>query len=526
MAKAVGIDLGTTFSAAAWVRPDGRTEMIPNSRGDILTPSAVLFRDVEILVGNDALAQSTGAADSLAQWAKRDFGKPLYSRKIMGQQLPPEAIQACILRQLQSDIAKHLNDSFRAVITVPAYFDEPRRRATIEAGRMAGLDVLDIINEPTAAALAYGEQLGYLHSYWDTGVAMRTLVFDLGGGTFDVTMMDIQPRVFTTIATDGDARLGGVDWDKRLADYAATQFQMRTGMDPRLDANSLLELQQQAERAKRLLSTLSNAEVLVRHGGQEFNVPVTRAQFEELTADLLLRTSHTTRSVLTQSGCEWRDVSRILLVGGSTRMPMVFKMLKDMSGVFPDHGVHPDEAVARGAAVYAAQAMEGPGKSIAALDCRITNVNSHSLGVQGVEVETGRRINRIVIAKNTELPVRVTKKFVTTKVDQRSLAVHVLEGESRAPEACTVVGTTIVRNLPAQLPKGTEVYITFEYETNGRLNVSVHVPGTNCRSRLELESSGARTPSQVARWRKVLADKGGFDEVVSAALSELGVPGK
>lgn len=524
--KGVGIDLGTTFSAAAWLRPDGRTEMILNGHGEVLTPSAVLFGDLDILVGQEALRQSTGAADRLAQWAKRDVGKPHFSRLIMGQQLPPEAIQACVLRQIQADAARVLGNDFRAVITVPAYFDEPRRRATMEAGKMAGLDVLDIINEPTAAALAFGEQLGYLHATWDAGVPMRTLVFDLGGGTFDVTLMDIQPRSFCTLATDGDARLGGVDWDKRLVDYFAGEFIRRGGGDPRQDPNSLLKLQLESERAKRLLSVMQETSVVVEHSGQSLTVPIARMQFEELTADLLLRTSHTTRALLTAAGCTWRDISRILLVGGATRMPMVFKMLKDLSGVLPDHSIHPDEAVARGAAVFAAQAISGGNQTIAALDCRITNVNSHSLGVQGLEVETGRRINRIVIPKNTALPVRTTKKFITTKDDQRSLAVHILEGESRMPTACSVVGTTIVRNLPPGLRKGTEVLITFEYGTNGRLQVFVEVPGTMCQSRLELESNGARTATQMARWRQVLTSHVGWSGVSSTASSELGVGAK
>ncbi len=518
----VGIDLGTTFSAVAWLRPDGRTEMIPNARGEVLTPSAVLFNDADIVVGQDAIRLAAGTAERLAQWAKRDVGKAVYSQQIMGQSLPPEAIQACVLRQLQADAVRHLGGDFRTVITVPAYFDDPRRRATLEAGKMAGLDVVDIINEPTAAALAFGEKLGYLTANWDAGVPMRTLVFDLGGGTFDVTLMDIQPRTFRTLATDGDARLGGVDWDKRLVDYCADQFVRHFGSDPRHDANSLLKLQLESERAKRLLSVSTQASVRVEHGGYANEVPIARAQFEELTADLLLRTSHTTRAVLTAAGCTWRDISRILLVGGATRMPMVFTMLKDLSGVLPDHSVHPDEAVARGAAVFAAQAISGGNKAISALDCRITNVNSHSLGVQGLEVETGRRINRIVIPKNTGLPIRITKKFITTKNDQRSLAVHILEGESRVPTACTVVGTTIVRNLPAGLPKGSDVLITFEYGTNGRLQVFVEVPGTTCQSRLELESNGARTDQQVARWRQVLSSHVGWGNVSSTAAGELG----
>jgi molecular chaperone DnaK len=279
----------------------------------------------------------------------------------------------------------------------------------------------------------------------------------------------------------------------------------------------MFRLYVEAERVKRLLSSQLDATISVEHNGAKLAVPIDRARFEELTTDLLSRTGHTTRALLATGASAWRDVSRLLLVGGATRMPMVYRMLQEMSGILPDFSVHPEEAVARGAALYAARVLAGKNQAVVKLDCSITDVNSHSLGVQGVEVETGRRINRILLPKNTPLPARITKRFITTKPGQRSLAVQVLEGESRMPRECTVVGTTIVRNLPPHLPQGSPVNITFQYATNGRLEIFVDVPGTTCRARLELENSGARDPEEVARWRQVLADHANLPGVAGAA---------
>ena len=545
---AVGIDLGTTFCASSWVQANGRTAMIQNRNGDILTPSAVLFEDQAIVVGKDALKARSTQPDRLAELVKRDMGDPFYSKLIQGNQIPPEAIQACILRQLQEDAAHVLKADFEVVITVPAYFDDKRRRATAEAGEMAGLNVLDIVSEPTAAALAFGEELGYLTPSGLSQERMKIVVYDLGGGTFDVTLVELAPGDFRAIATDGDVRLGGHDWDQRLADYAAEQFIKMHRDDPRLDAKSLAMLLAEAEEAKINLSGQRTARIRVEHLGRALDVDVTRDQFEEVTRDLLKRTAHTASQVVRTAGWKWNEVDRLLLVGGSTRMPMVRRMLQELSGLTLEHAVHPDEAVARGAALYAAHllarkqaasaaaaAMQPPVRNAAGTNAAatanqpsitngpppapppapllsVTNINAHSLGVQGIDVQNGRPKNVILIPRNTSLPARKTKKFVTKMPGQRNIIVPVLEGESSVPSACLQVGRMVVQNLPADLPQGSAVLVTFEYGENGRLSVRVQLPGSGLERRLELENESALSPQQTAQWRQVLASNGGLKQ--------------
>ena len=483
--RSVGIDLGTTLCSVAYVDDEGRTKMVPNALGEILTPSYVLFEDDAVIVGKEARKHAAILPDRVAYLVKRDMGQKVYSRPIMGSYMPPEVIQACILRQLQADAAKVVPGRFQTVITVPAYFDETRRRATAEAGQMAGLDVLDIVNEPTAAALSFGEALGYLTSQGQAKESMRVLVYDLGGGTFDATLLDLSPGQFRTIATDGDVRLGGHDWDARLADYAAAEFIRQHGTDAREHPVTYHKLLIDAEEAKHALTVRTMAKLGIEHFGNKTEVSVTRTQFESMTADLLQRTSHTVRQLLNAAGAKWKDVNRILLVGGSTRMPMVAKMLRQVSGVTAEQKVNPDEAVARGAALYGAYLLGKRGPQPAAANFSVTNVNAHSLGVRGIDQATKIKRNSILIKKNTQLPAAASKKFVTKMANQTSLAIQVLEGESLNPDECITVGQALIRDLPPGLPEGYPVEVTFAYGTNGRLNVRVLVPGTNVEKQLD-----------------------------------------
>jgi len=500
----VGIDLGTTFSATAWVQANGRTTMIPNQVGDTLTPSAVLFEEAAVIVGRDARRQRLSAPDRLAELVKRDMGKPVYSKPIHGNYLPPEAIQACILRQMQADIARLLGENFQVVIGVPAFFDDLRRRATATAAEMAGLKLLDIVSEPTAAALAFGEALGYLSRDSLVREPMKVVVYDLGGGTFDVTLVELAPGQFRTVATDGDVQLGGADWDQRLVDYCADKFIQQFRTDPRQHPISLNLLISEAEAAKHTLSGHSHTRIRVNHAGQSLDVPITRAEFEQLTQDLLRRTAHTTQEVLRAGNCEWKDVKQLLLVGGSTRMPMVRRMLQELSGLDPEHAVHPDEAVARGTALYAKYLLDKQTAAPGQAGLQVTGVNAHSLGVQGVDVKTGRKKNVILIPRNSKLPAEKTKKFVTKNAGQASIIVPVLEGESTVPSACQMVGRMVIRDLPRDLPQGSAVQVTFAYGENGRLSVKVHLPGSGIEKQLELENEGQLTSQQAAQWRQVL----------------------
>jgi len=296
----------------------------------------------------------------------------------------------------------------QVVITVPAFFDELRRKATQDAGRLAGLEVLDIINEPTAAAVAYG----YHHGFFDPAHAgksdtpLRVLVYDLGGGTFDVTLLEIAGTQFRALATDGDVRLGGKDFDERLVNHLAEQFLGEHGADPRGEPQDAAQLWLDVQEAKHSLSQRSRTAVIVFHAGMRMKIEVTRDQFQDLTRDLLERTESTTSLVVKEAGLDWTQVDRVLLVGGSSRMPMVTDMLRRVTGKEPDVSLSPDEVVAHGAALYAAMLMNQGGSSPLA-GARLLNVNPHNLGIVGLDVKTRRRQNVIVIPKNTPLPCRV-----------------------------------------------------------------------------------------------------------------------
>ena len=522
---AVGIDLGTTNSAVARIDDAGLTVMIRNSEGDLLTPSVVLFEDAEVVVGKTAQSATAVHPELVAQLVKRDMGLAAYSQPIRGQYLPPEVIQACILRKLNADVVETLGRDAKVVITVPAYFDEPRRKATADAGDMAGIDVLDIVNEPTAAALSFGETAGYLTRSGEIREAMTVLVYDLGGGTFDVTLLKLAPGEVRTLATDGDVQLGGHDWDSRLVDYVADSFKEARGIDPRDDRGALNRLYSLAVEAKHTLSARTHASIRVEHGGRTHDLNVTREKFEELTADLLERTSHTTRGLLKDARLDWPDVSRILLVGGATRMPMVVKLLHDLSGLTPDRTVNPDEAVARGAAIYAKYLLAKEDDDRSEPDFEVINVNSHGLGVEGIEPETMRKTNVVLIPRNMPLPAKFTEKFTTKRAGQQSIVVQVLEGESSLPEACTAIGRTVVRDLPPDLPQGWPIEITFEYGTNGRLHVTAVLPGKDRQVALDMERDVGLSGQRADEWKGAVEASSweGFDAFESILDDVLGL---
>ncbi len=518
--KPIGIDLGTTNSAMAWVDEAGRSAMVANAEGEIITPSVVFFSESEVVVGKNARTAITSHPEMVAQWVKRDMGAAFYSHPIRGHFLPPEVIQACILRKLKADLAHALGPEMQAVITVPAYFDEMRRKATADAGEMAGLQVLDIVNEPTAAALAFGEALGYLSPGGQPRQELNVLVYDLGGGTFDVTLLRLAAGTVQTLATDGDVQLGGHDWDQRLVDYAAECFLKMHLLDPRQDPATLNRLYLDAMEAKHTLSARTRAVIQINYQGRFAETAVTREQFEEMSANLLERTSYTTRQLLGVAGLDWKNVQRVLLVGGSTRMPMVARMLQGLSGIQPDRSVNPDEAVARGAALYAGHLLAKRAATPRST-FQVTNVNAHSLGVEGIDTDTLRKKNVVLIARNTPLPARCTERFATKSEGQRSIVIKVLEGESPQPADCIAIGRTVVRDLPSGLPNGWPVEVTFEYGANGRLAVDALVPGTHHRARLELVRETGLSNEGLTRWKQPVSAAGGFDTFESAAQDVL-----
>lgn len=505
---AVGIDLGTTFSVVAHLDVTGRPCTIPNSEGDLLTPSVVLFDSTMTVVGKEAVKAGPLEPEAIAEFAKRDMGSTHYNRLICGKRLPPEVIQSLILEKLKQDAELKLGPFTKAVITVPAFFNEPRRKATQDAGQLAGLDVLDIINEPTAAAITFGYESGFLNQRGEARQDERILVYDLGGGTFDVTLMEISGKNFTALATAGDVYLGGIDWDRRIVDFVAEQFQAKhRGIDPRTDEGALRRLLRDAEDAKRALTAREKTTIAVEHLGHSFRLSLSRTDFEGCTADLLERTRMTVRSALRDAGMNWADLTRVLLVGGSSRMPMVSAMLEQESGRKPDRSVSPDEAVAHGAALYAGLllSIESGAKPV----MKVRNVSSHDLGVQAIEHATGRPCNSVMIPRNSPLPATKVKRFQTARVGQKSVLINVIEGGDSSGNNSTPIGRCIVRGLPPDLPAGTTVEVRFTYAENGRLEVKAIIPSLRHEAELTIERSSGMSSANLQNWNRKLRGSAG-----------------
>lgn len=500
---AVGIDLGTTFSAIARLDDTGRPNTIPNAEGDLTTPSVVLFDGDDVVVGKEAVKAMATEGERIADCMKRDVGAREYHKPVDGANYPPEVLQAYVLKKLRDDAARQVGPFDQAVVTVPAYFDEVRRKSTQDSGYMAGLEVLDIINEPTAAAVAFGFQQGFLNARGEAHAPQKVLVYDLGGGTFDVTLMEIKGTEFTALATDGDVQLGGRDWDQRILDFVAEEFLKQhrhdPRFDPRTDPSTAGALWRECEDAKRALSARKKASVTCQFRGEALRVELTREQFEAMTRDLLDRTQFTVRQVLRAAELDWGAVDRVLLVGGSSRMPMVVDMLRQLSGKEPDASVSPDEAVAHGAALQAGLILaKSAGRAPA---FRIRNVNSHSLGVVGTDPRTNRKRTAVVIPRNTTLPVKARRNFKTQKDNQDSIVVQIVEGESPSPEACTAIGACVIRDMPRNLPARSPVEVEFRYAADGRLTVQVAVAGDRVVQQ-EINRENSLSREQLDDWRK------------------------
>jgi molecular chaperone DnaK len=491
----LGIDLGTTYSAMATVDETGRPRMVPNRDGEILTPSAIyLAPDGSAVVGQAALDMALEQPERVATLVKRYMGRPEYDRPVAGRTFRPETLSAIILKKLAQDAQAALGRIEGCVITVPAYYDDTRRQATLNAGRIAGLPVLDILDEPTAAALAYACQNGWLHprppeasdSVAPPDQPRIVMIYDLGGGTFDVTLVKLARQRFQVLAIEGDVRLGGRDWDERLANWAAEQFLQHFQTDPRDDPQSCAQLLAQAERIKRTLSKIEQTTFTLSYAGQRLTLPVTRADLEQLTQDLLLRTRLTVQQLLRQAHLDWEQVDQVLLVGGSTHMPVVTRMLRELSGREPNRSLAVSEVVARGAALHAGiLAAQRSGRfsppalpaeweaSAARLpwdDIVEIHVNAHSLGV---EVRNGpERIHHKLILKNTQLPASAEHVYYTVRENQSRVRVRILQGEAHQADACIPVGECWIEDLPPGLPQGSPIRVRCTVQANGCIHVS------------------------------------------------------
>jgi molecular chaperone DnaK len=510
--KLVGIDLGTTFSAIATLDDHGQAVTLPNLEGEMLTPSAVLLEDDFAVVGQAARDVALERPDRVAMLIKRYMGHPNFGERIADREFRPETLAAVILRKLVQDAERRIGHIAKAVITVPAYFDDTRRKATKDAGRIAGLEVLDILDEPTAAALAYSFQprpdAGSIHLASGLPDQQRTvLVYDLGGGTFDVTLVRLSQRRFQSLAIEGDVRLGGKDWDDRIVEYVAGKFMAQHGEDPRSDPLSLASLNAAAERAKRTLSKLDKTTITVSHAGKILAVPLTRADFEAMTRDLLTRTRLTTQQVLRQAGLGWNAVDRILLVGGSTHMPMTGHMIQDISGKMPDNSLAVSEVVARGAAIHAGivAARSGPPDNQAFTQKVRTvleqiveiNVNSHSLGIEVKQQQ--ERINDILIPKNTQLPTAASRVYRTVVENQPRVRVNVLQGEASQADACISIGECWIEGLPAKLPKASPVQVRCGVGSNGLIDIMALDMTSGKMARAEIHRSSGLSEEEIGK---------------------------
>lgn len=495
---AIGIDLGTTFSALACLDDQGRPRTIANRDGELATPSVVYFGRSGVVVGREALKAACFEPDAVAQYAKRDMGKLSYRRLVRGSRLPPEVIQALILRKLKDDAEFKVGEFRKAVITVPAFFNEPRRKATMDAGLLAGLEVLDIINEPTAAAIAYGIQRGFLDAQGQSQRRETILVYDLGGGTFDVTLMEIDGLSYKALATDGDVNLGGIDWNQRIADYLADQFQGEHGIDPRHDLVASQVLLQEAEDAKLALTDCERVPLQYTFGEKRSVVVLTRQILEAMTDDLLQRTIITCNCLLREAGVKWGDLTRVLLVGGSSRIPVIQQALEREAGMPVDRSLLPEEPVAMGAAFYAGFLLGGGNGRRPSMS--VQNVSSHHLGVLGVERATGMPRRKILIPRNTPLPATGAGRFTTLHDDQSGVLVDVVEGGDDSGTNATRIGQCIVAGLPPGLPAGTPVHVHFAYATNGRLTVDASLPGIDHRVTMAITSASGLSDEAIRQW--------------------------
>jgi molecular chaperone DnaK len=506
----VGIDLGTTYSVVAAIDRSGRPVTIPNRHGDLSTPSVILIEHDGVIVGKEAQRLALAEPDRVAECPKRDMGLPHYHRPVAGRLYAPAVLSAVILKRLKADAQRRIGPFKRVVVTVPAYFDHSRREATCEAARLAGLEVVELLNEPTAAALAYGFRERFLDEAGALGGretirpgVMTIVVYDLGGGTFDVTAMQIRDRNFKTIVTDGDVKLGGRDWDRRIVDHAAASYMVdHPGDDPRTDAVTLQMLTKEAEEAKRTLSERTSTRLVYAHHGHQLALKLTRAEFEEMTADLLERTRVTTKLVMNEAGLEWSEVDKLLLSGGSTRMPQVARMLRELSGQEPDQSLSPDEAVAHGAALYHGilMAQRDGSSGQGATAPRVVNVNSHSLGLVTRSLSTNEFRNSILIPRNTPLPHSGSQVFYTGKAGQKQIVIRIVEGESLDPRACIQLGRFSIEPLPPNLPARTPIRLDYTYDQSGRIKIRSEVDLPTLRTEVQIARRGSTVDQKVEDW--------------------------
>ena len=489
MAKIIGIDLGTTNSAVA-VMEGGTPKIVTNAEGNRTTPSVLaLTKEGERLVGDVAKRQAITNPDNTVSSIKRHMGED-YKVKLEGKDYTPQEVSAMILQKLKADAEAYLGEKVtEAVITTPAYFTDAQRQATKDAGKIAGLDVKRIVNEPTAASLAYGlDKQDKDHT---------VMVFDLGGGTFDVSILELGDGVFEVKATNGDNNLGGDDFDNKVMDWIVSEFKKQNGIDLSQDKMALQRLKEAAENAKKELSSSQKADINLPFitaddkGPKHLQMSLSRSKFDELTSDLVKRCEGPTKQAMKDANVDASKIDKVILVGGSTRIPAVQKLVKDLSGKEPDKSVNPDEAVAMGAAIQAG-ILGGEVKDVLLLD-----VTPLSLGI-----ETLGGVSTKLIEKNTTIPTKKSQTFSTAADNQTSVTVHVLQGERPMAADNKTLGRFDLIGIPPA-PRGVpQIEVTFDIDANGIVHVSAKDLGTGKEQSIKITATTTLTEEEVERMKK------------------------
>jgi molecular chaperone DnaK len=493
LTHSVGIDLGTTYSCISYLSPQGQPITLPNEEGELTTPSIVLVDGEDVVVGTEALRNAVANPDRVIEHAKRYMGDTRKTWTIDGQVYTPIDVSAFVIRKLLDGAEARLGPIKQAVITVPAQFSDIQRQWTSEAGRLAGLDRVDIINEPVAAALCH--VLGEGNWFAEIANDQTVMVFDLGGGTFDLSLVKYNKDKVTVMASGGDLHLGGLDWNKTLETFACDEFVKECPSDPRFDKETMQAVSLEIEQAKRSLSVRPRATISLTHAGRRKVIAIDRDEFERRTAGLVKKCEEITLGTLRANKMGWAKVDAVLITGGATRMPMIRTMLKRISGTTLNSTLSPDQSISHGAAYYAGMLLSGEKFASSFLNRQATarrarfkqqSVNARGLGILVRDPNTGFRVPHYLIPPNTPLPCAYKQSFGTVSTSQRRVHLHIVESGTSGDQPYVELGACVIEDLPLNLPVNTPIEVTIRYDEQARVHVSARELASGKEARVSI----------------------------------------